>query len=232
MIRSKQTVALQHTKGRGLIAVALLLCSAAPVAQATPERAAKYYDDALRSYEKQDLPATAIHLKNAIQQDGPASRDENIQVTALENCHYHSLPGDTGHGWQKSYALRIQTPDKIVVFSGDTGECGKRLSEFVRGASILVHEVVSLPAIERRIRSDRSTSYSDAQMAELMTHMREEHTTPEDIGRLATAAGVGQVVLSHLAPGSDELPDSAYGDGVRQFYSGPVTVAQDLMEFR
>ncbi len=70
MIRSKQTVALQHTKGRGLIALALLLCSAAPVAQATPERAAKYYDDALRSYEKQDLPATAIHLKNAIQQDG------------------------------------------------------------------------------------------------------------------------------------------------------------------
>lgn len=177
-------------------------------------------------------PPASVFFAHDIQQDGPVYQDGNIQVTALENCHYHYLPGDPGHGWQKSYALRIQTPDKIVVFSGDTGECGKRLSEFVRGASILVHEVVSLPAIERRIRSDRSTSYSDAQMAELMMHMREEHTTPEDIGRLATAAGVGQVVLSHLAPGSDELPDAAYGDGVRQFYSGPVTVAQDLMEFR
>ena len=43
--------------------------------------------------------------------------------------------------------------------------------------------------------------------------------------------GVGQVVLSHLVPGGDELPDVAYSDGVRKFYTGPVTVAKDLMEF-
>ena len=70
MTRNNQTVGPRHLKARGLIAAVLLLCSAVPVAQATPERAAKYYDDALRTYEKQDLPATAIHLKNALQQDG------------------------------------------------------------------------------------------------------------------------------------------------------------------
>ena len=61
MTRNNQTVGPRHLKARGLIAAVLLLCSAVPVAQATPERAAKYYDDALRTYEKQDLPATAIH---------------------------------------------------------------------------------------------------------------------------------------------------------------------------
>lgn len=177
------------------------------------------------------LPAS-VFAAHDIQQDGLVYQDANIQVTAQENCHFHYLPGDPGHGWQKSYALRVQTPDKVIVFSGDTGECGKQLVEFVRGADILVHEVISLPAIEAHIRADPNVHYSEAQIPALMRHMRDEHTSPEDIGRLAAAAGVRQVVLSHLVPGSDELPDSAYAAGVRKFYSGPVVVAQDLMEFR
>lgn len=38
-------------------------------ALATPEKAASYYEDALRRYEKDDMPAAVIQLKNAIQQD-------------------------------------------------------------------------------------------------------------------------------------------------------------------
>jgi ribonuclease BN (tRNA processing enzyme) len=174
----------------------------------------------------------SVFVAHDIQQDGPVYQDANIRVTAQENCHFHYVPGDPGHGWQKSYAFRIQTPDKVIVFSGDTGECGKQLVEFTRGADILVHEVISLPAIEQHIRSDPNVHYSEAQIPALMHHMRDEHTSPEDIGKLAAAAGVKQVVLSHLVPGSDELPDSAYTDGVRKFYSGPVVVAKDLMEFR
>jgi ribonuclease BN (tRNA processing enzyme) len=177
-------------------------------------------------------PPASVFVAHDIEGDGLVYQDANIKVTALENCHFHYVPGDPGHGWQKSYAFRVQTPDKVVVFSGDTGDCGKQLIEFVRGASILVHEVISLPAIEQRIRSDPSARYSEEQIPALMLHMRAEHTTPEDIGKLAAAAGVGQVVLSHLVPGGEALPDSAYTDGVRKFYSGPVVVAKDLMEFR
>ncbi|MFO1400770.1 MAG: MBL fold metallo-hydrolase [Steroidobacteraceae bacterium] len=176
-------------------------------------------------------PPEKVFVAHDIEQDGLVYQDDNIKVTALENCHFHYLPGDPGHGWQKSYAFRVQTPDKVVVFSGDTGDCGKQLVEFARGADILVHEVISLPAIEKRIRSDPAVRYSEEQIPALMRHMRDEHTSPEDIGKLAAAAGVGQVVLSHLVPGGDELPDSAYSDGVRKFYPGPVTVAKDLMEF-
>jgi ribonuclease BN (tRNA processing enzyme) len=61
--------------------------------------------------------------------------------------------------------------------------------------------------------------------------MRTEHTTPEEIGRVARDAGVKMVVLSHLVTGNASNADEAYVDAVRKLYSGPVVVARDLMEF-
>ncbi len=48
---------------------ASLVAGLAVAAHATPEQAAKYYEDALQRYEKGDLPGAAIQLKNTIQQD-------------------------------------------------------------------------------------------------------------------------------------------------------------------
>jgi hypothetical protein len=64
----------------------------------------------------------------------------------------------------------------------------------------------------------------------IMRHMTDEHTTAEDVGRMAAAAGVKQLVLTHVIPGGDE-PDSFYTDAVKRHYKGPVTVARDLMSF-
>lgn len=174
-------------------------------------------------------PSTVFHAHD-IEQDGPVYEDANIKVTALENCHYHYVAGEPGEGWQKSYALRVQTPDKVIVFSGDTGECGDRLVAFAHDANILVHEVAIAEAVAQRLKSDPSVRYSAEQIAALMQHMRLEHSGPETIGRLAAAAHVSKVVLTHLVPGSDDLPDEAYTRGVKALYSGPVVLAQDLME--
>lgn len=65
-----------------------------------------------------------------------------------------------------------------------------------------------------------------------MRHMTEDHTAPEDIGKLAAAAHVKKVVLSHFVPGGESDPDDAYTGGVKKYFSGPVVAAQDLMEFR
>ncbi|MDT8998136.1 PEP-CTERM system TPR-repeat protein PrsT [Paucibacter sp. APW11] len=48
---------------------AMLLLSLAGLAPATPEKAAKFYEDALQRYEKGDLEGATIQLKNTIQQD-------------------------------------------------------------------------------------------------------------------------------------------------------------------
>jgi len=46
-----------------------LVTSLTSLANATPDKAAKYYEDAQQRYEKGDLPGATIQLKNTIQQD-------------------------------------------------------------------------------------------------------------------------------------------------------------------
>ncbi len=170
-------------------------------------------------------PAEVMHAKD-IQGPGLVYEDANIRVTAVENCHYHFDKG-TPSSAQQSFAFRFQTPDRVIVFSGDTGPCGHVIGEFAKDADILVHEVIDLPAFERLLPAGASPQWREG----LMNHMRTEHTSPEEIGRTASEAGVKKVVLSHVIPGLPTDKESAYIDGVRKFYSGPVVLGQDLMEF-
>lgn len=154
---------------------------------------------------------------------GMVYRDDLVTVTAVENCHY--APNSRRDPSDKSYALKFATSDKVIVFSGDTGRCPV-LTEFARGADLLLHEVIDLALVENRLRRALPATAVDA----IMRHMIEEHTTAEDVGRLAEAAGVKQLVLTHVIPGGDE-PDAVYTDAVKRSYKGPVTVARDLMSF-
>jgi ribonuclease BN (tRNA processing enzyme) len=164
---------------------------------------------------------------------GLVHQDDLVKVTASEVCHYHFDPASPPEGGpHKSFAFRFEAPGKVVVFSGDTGKCAG-LTEFARDADLLIHEVVSLPLISESLRKFIAAQRGapPSMLDTLMRHMAEDHTVPEDIGRLAAAARVRKVVLSHFVPGNPSDPDSAYVDGVKQYYSGPVVAAQDLMEF-
>jgi ribonuclease BN (tRNA processing enzyme) len=154
---------------------------------------------------------------------GVVYRDDLVTVTAVENCHY--APNPRRDPADKSYALKFTTRDKVVVFSGDTGRCPV-LAEFARGADLLLHEVIDLALA----RDNLSRILPAPAVVAVMRHMADEHTTAEDVGRLAEAAGVKQLVLTHVVPGGDE-PDSTYTDAVKRHYKGPVTVARDLMSF-
>jgi len=178
--------------------------------------------------ESSRVPAESIMQAKDIGGSGLVYQDDNIRVTAVENCHYHFDKGTPGYGWQKSFAFRFQTPDRVIVFSGDTGQCGHVMSDFAKGADILVHEVIDLAAIERSLHA---TSSSPEQLERLMNHMRTEHTTAEQIGQVAHDAGVKRVVLSHLVAGGAAPNDAAYIAAVKSLYSGPVVVGKDLMEF-
>jgi ribonuclease BN (tRNA processing enzyme) len=171
-------------------------------------------------------PADTMRAKD-ISGSGLVYEDANIHVTAVENCHYHFAKGTPGYGWQKSFAFRFQTPDRVVVFSGDTGPCGRVLADFSKGADILVHEVIDLGAIEKTLRANTAPE----RFERLMNHMKTEHSTPEQVGQTANEAGVKLVVLSHIVGGLAGTDDSAYIDGVKKNFSGPVVLARDLMEF-
>ena len=191
-----------------------------------PNAAAHYLEGAV------NVPPEKVIVAHDIRGPGLVFQDANIRLTAVENCHYHFSKGSPGYKWQQSFAFRFETPDRVVVFSGDTGACGSVLSTFAKGADILVHEVIDLPAIETALatRGDGSNSLPGQREA-LLAHMRNEHTTPEEVGRVAQAAGVKKVVLTHLVTGTRTDGDASYIEAVKKHYSGQVVVARDLMEF-
>jgi hypothetical protein len=72
---------------------------------------------------------------------GMINQDANIKVTAVENSHFAFHEGPAA-GKHKSYAYRFETPDRVIVFTGDTG-VSDAVTEFAKGADLLVSETSS-----------------------------------------------------------------------------------------
>ena len=56
---------------------------------------------------------------------GDIYQDANIKVTAVENSHFAFHKG-LAAGKHKSYSYRFETPDRVIVFTGDTGPSDAR----------------------------------------------------------------------------------------------------------
>ena len=93
-----------------------------------------------------------------------------------------------------------------------------------QGADVLVHEALYTPAVDRLVaRTTNATT--------LKKHLLDSHTSAEDCGRVASAAGVKTLVLSHLVPADDpEVTDQMWLDAARAYFKGAVILASDLME--
>ncbi len=110
----------------------------------------------------------------------------------------------TAHTSQ-SLAYRIETADgRTVVFSGDTDFC-QELIEISREADLLVMECAAPEG--QKVKG---------------------HMTPSEAGTTAHEAGVKHLVLTHFYPECDK---SDMLTPCRQKYSGPVTLAEDMMRF-
>ena len=67
---------------------------------------------------------------------GAFYQDANIKVTAIENTHFSFHKGEAA-GKHKSYAYRFETPDRVIVFTGDTG-ASDAVTELAKDADLLV----------------------------------------------------------------------------------------------
>lgn len=143
---------------------------------------------------------------------GVVHRDARVTVTAALNAHPPVTP---------SFAYRFDTPDRSIVLSGDTAASDAVIA-LAKGADVLVHEALYVPGIDRIFGTD-----SNAQR--LREHLVASHTSTEDVGRVAAAAGVKMLVLSHLVPGGDpSITDAMWLEGVRRHFRGEVRVGRDL----
>ena len=156
---------------------------------------------------------------------GEVFRDDRIVVTAAENSHYTGTKSNA----DKSYAYRFDTPGRSIVFCGDTGP-SEAVTALAKDADVLVCEVNDTEATIKEIAA--STRLPPLALKAVRMHMEQQHISPEQIGQMASRAGVKSVVLTHYSPGLDgETNLSIYSDGVRKYFSGPVIAGNDLLEF-
>jgi ribonuclease BN (tRNA processing enzyme) len=145
---------------------------------------------------------------------GPVMADANVKVSAALVDHGAVKP---------AFAYRFDCPDRSIVFSGDTRP-SPNLVALAKGADVLVHEVMYMPALERVVAGESNAKT-------LREHLLSAHTSAEDVGRIATEAGVKTLVLNHFVPGGlPAIPDQTWLDAVRPHFAGRIVVGRDLME--
>jgi ribonuclease BN (tRNA processing enzyme) len=161
---------------------------------------------------------------------GMIYQDANIKVTAVENSHFAFHKGPAA-GKHKSYAYRVETPDRVIVFTGDTG-FSDAVTALAKGADLLVTETSSCEDRKQAmIKDGRWQAMTPAEQEGIMQQATQGHMSLEDIGKMAGSAEVKTVVLSHLTQrvGSDDY--TPWAEEVKKHFSGQVLVAKDLMEF-
>lgn len=148
--------------------------------------------------------ATGYRTEVTIVQPGVVYRDSLVTVRAFAVPH-----GD----WQYAYGYRFETPDRVVVISGDT-RASDAVVDACNGCDVLVHEVYSAERFTRR-------------EPEWQRYHAQAHTSTRELAAIATRARPGTLLLYHqLYWGSTDA------DLVRELraagYSGRLVPARDL----
>ena len=151
--------------------------------------------------------APLIH-PHEITGDGAVMHDDLVRVTAARVDH-PLVP--------LALAFRFDCPDRSIVFSGDTRP-SERLIALARDADVLVHEAL-LPS---RLNVNMPES--------VRRHILNSHTTAEAAGRVAAAAHVKMLVLTHLVPTEPPAPDEDWIAPAREHFSGRIVLGRDLLE--
>ncbi len=159
-------------------------------------------------------PLRDLIVPHEVRAGGLVMQDANVRVTAAVVDHPPVVP---------SLAYRFDCPGRSIVISGDTRP-SPALVRLARGADVLVHEVMHVPAIDRLIATEPNART-------LRAHLLASHTTTEQVGRIATEAGVRTLVLSHFVPGGYPfVDDDVWRDAVRPHFAGEIVVGRDLLE--
>ncbi len=185
-------------------------------------------NEPLQVYGPQGTEEMMHHLKAAYSQDvgmrifglEPAN-DLGHRVAAQdvepgliyedERVRVHAIPVIHG-SWPTAYGFRFETPDKVVVISGDAAP-SESLVEACDGCDILVHEVYAKWGWDRR-------------ESIWQTYHAAFHTSGFELGELAARARPGVLVLTHqLLWGATE---EQLLEEIRQGFSGEVVYGRDL----
>jgi ribonuclease BN (tRNA processing enzyme) len=172
------------------------------------------YDITTRVADEGREPLVPLVHIHELTDGGLVMQDENVKVTAALVRHPPVVP---------AFGYRFDARDRSIVISGDTAPADS-LIELAQGADVLVHDALYVPALDRLVAGVVNAS-------RLKQSIMSHHTSVEDAGRAAQAAGVKTLVLSHLVPAEDpEVTDQMWIDAARVHFTGHVIVGRDLLE--
>lgn len=167
-----------------------------------------------RITDEKRIPLRPLIHPHDLTRGGVVLREAGVTVTAAVVHHPPVVP---------SFAYRFDTPDHSIVISGDTTR-SDALIALAKGADILVHEAMLPAGVERLVPNVPNA-------ADLRRSILSHRTTAEDAGRVAQAAGVKTLVLSHLIPPEDpQITESMWRQAASAHFRGTVLVGRDLLE--
>lgn len=124
----------------------------------------------------------------------------------------------------QAFGFRLDGDNGSVVFSGDT----RRSENLVRhawGADLLVHEVFSRAGLEAQLGGA-----PDPVARARLERIVDFHTSSDQVGEVAAAAGAQRLVLTHAIFGAGGTPEVVLAD-VARAYAGPAALGEDLQAF-
>jgi ribonuclease BN (tRNA processing enzyme) len=155
-------------------------------------------------------PLRSLIRVEEIAEPGVVFEDERVRISVAP----------VNHPPMEAYAYRIDTAERSFVISGDTAPCDA-LIQLSQGADILVHEAIHLPSLAATL--ERSNG------VRLRPHLERSHTSVDDLGLIAAAAGVHTLVVSHLVPADAPITEEQWLGPARRDFAGEVILAHDLM---
>ena len=161
------------------------------------------YDIHIRRDVIEKHPAAGATIRTHVVREGVVYDDGDVRVTAFAVDHAPVKP---------AFGYRFDSGGRSIVVSGDTRP-NANLIRFAKGADVLVQEAylpehfdkVDNPAVAARLKA--------------------YHTSVEEAGEIATAAGVKTLVLTHLIPAGVE---KTFAERAAKTFRGKIVVGDDL----
>lgn len=140
---------------------------------------------------------------------GVIYRDRNVTVTAFNVNH-----GDWG---ARAFGYRFQTPDRVVVISGDTRPTSAVIDQ-CNGCDVLIHEVYTMAGYNR----------APAAWQRMRRHY---HTSSRELCEIAANARPKLLILDHQSYQFNLSNEDDLLREIRDCYGGAVVSGHDLEVF-
>jgi ribonuclease Z len=156
--------------------------------------------------------------------------DKGDSLVVLETDGLKVTAFRVNHGpVEPAVGYRFDYKGRSVVVSGDTAQSASLIAA-AKGADLLVHEALAPNMVKEMTVALNAKGLKN--MAQITRDILNYHSSPETAADAAKAAGVRQLVLSHIVP---PIPSRFFypaflGDAAKH-YGGPITVGEDGMMF-